>query len=560
MKLPDISIRRPVFAVMLIGGIVVLGLVSIPRLGVDLYPRVEFPLVVVETVLQGAAPETMEQEVTEILEEAVNTIEGIRDLRSASSDSLSLLFVEFELEYDIQEKAQQVREKVARVRGLLPPDAEPPVVERVDPDAQPILSVLVAASSSIREVSDFADKRIKSRLERVQGVGSVKLVGDRAREIRVWIDPVRLSGYGLAVEEVLAALRREHVELPAGRIETAKHEYSLKTEGKLESAEEFAALVVASHGGRVVHLRDIASVEDGLADERTLSRLSGRRGVALLVRRQSGANTVRVVDAVRAELAVVRAELPPGYEIITALDASTFIRSAIRDVAIALAWGAVLASVVVLAFLRSVRSTAIVAITIPASIVATFVFFYAFDFTINSMTLMALSLSIGLLIDDAVVVLESIYRHNERGSPSERAASEGTDEVGLAVIATTLAVCAVFVPIAFLSGVVGRFFREFGIVASCAVVMSTLIALTLTPMLCARYVRVSRRSGRTYHWIEGRYRALEAVYVRVLRWGLAHRPSVVALALSSVVLGWCSPAAFPSTSSPPTIAGSSTSG
>jgi len=537
VTLSDISIRRPVFAVMLIGSLVVLGLVSIPRLGIDLYPRVEFPMAVVQTVLPGASPETVEQEVTEVLEEAVNTIEGIRELRSNSSDSLSLLFIEFELEYDIQEKTQQVREKVAAVRAELPPDADPPVVDRVDPDATPILSILVAAPVSIREVSEFADKRIKTRLERVPGVGSVTLVGDRPREIRIWIDPVRLSGYGLAVGEVLAALRREHVELPAGRIETPTREFGLKTEGKLHSAEEFAALVVSAQGGRVVHLRDIATVEDGLADERTLSRLGGRRGVALMVRRQSGENTVRVVDAVRQELDRIRSELPPGFEVVTALDTSSFIRSAIRDVAIALAWGAALASVVVLLFLRNVRSTAIVAIAIPASIVATFVFFYAFDFTINSMTLMALSLSIGLLIDDAIVVLENIYRHTERGSPPEQAASQGADEVGLAVISTTLAVFAVFVPIAFLSGVVGRFFREFGIIASCAVAMSTLIALTLTPMLCSRYLRVTREQGPANRWLEARFSAVERGYGRLLRWALAHRPSVVALAFASVGLG-----------------------
>jgi HAE1 family hydrophobic/amphiphilic exporter-1 len=272
---------------MLIGGLVVLGFVSLPRLGVDLWPRIEFPMVVVQAVLPGAAPETMESEVSEVLEEAINTIEGIRDLRSFSSDSLSLVYIEFELEYDVQEKAQQVREKVAAVRGDLPSDVEPPIVDRVDPDAQPVLAVLLAGPYSIRSLSLLADQRVKTRLERIPGVGSASLVGDRPREIRVWIDPLRLSGYGLAVDEVLAALEREHVELPAGRIETPHHEYALKTLGRLRSAEEFESVALAQRGGRVVHLRDVATVEDGLADERTLSRLDGRRGVALLIRRQS---------------------------------------------------------------------------------------------------------------------------------------------------------------------------------------------------------------------------------------------------------------------------------
>ncbi len=436
MKLADVSIRRPVFAVMLIGGLVVLGLVAIPRLGVDLWPRVEFPIVTVQTILPGAAPETMEREVTEILEESINTIEGIRSLRSDSSDSLSLLFVEFELEYDVQEKAQQVREKVAAVRAELPDDVEEPVVDRVDPDADPVLGIMLAAPYAIREISEFADKRVKTRLERVSGVGSVTLVGARPREIRIWIDPLRLSGYGLAIDDVLSALRTEHVELPGGRIETARAEYALKTEGKLRSADEFADVVVAERGGRVVHLRDVATVEDGLAEERTVSRLGGRRGVALQVRRQSGENTVRVVDAVKLELERIRADLPPGYEMILARDASRFIRSAIRDVVVALGWGALLASLVVLVFLRNFRTTIIAGITIPSALVATFCFLFAFGFTINTMTLMALALSIGLLIDDAIVVLENGYRHMERGLAPREAASRGTDEIGLAVISS----------------------------------------------------------------------------------------------------------------------------
>jgi HAE1 family hydrophobic/amphiphilic exporter-1 len=504
---------------------------------VDLWPRVEFPLVTIATSLPGAAPSTMEREVTEILEEAINPIEGIRSMRSASSDSLSLMWVEFELEYDIQEKAQQVRDKVNAARAELPPDVEPPVIDRLDPDAAPILAVMLSGPQAIRHLSETADKQIKPILERVQGVGSVTLVGAQPREIRVWIDPLRLAGYGMAVDEVLAALRREHVELPGGRIETANFEYALKTEGKLEKPEDFASLVVADRGGRVVHLRDVATVEDGVAEERTLSRLDGRRGVSMLIRRQSGENTVRVVDRLRAELERIRPGLPEGYEMVVALDTSKFIRSAIWDVAVALAWGAVLASLVVLLFLRNVRSTAIAAVTIPSSLAATFTFFYLCGFTVNTMTLTALALSIGLLIDDAIVVLENGYRHMERGKPPAQAASEGTDEIGLAIVATTLSVCAVFVPIAFLSGVVGRFFREFGLVAVFAMLTSTLIALSLTPMLCARYVRIRPATGGAQQRLEGIYRALERAYQRLLSWGLSHRPTVVAIALVAFLAG-----------------------
>ena len=537
MKLADTSIRRPVFAVMLVGALVVLGAVSIPRLGIDLWPRVEFPMVVVTTTLEGAAPETVERELSEVLEESINTIEGISSLRSISSDSLSIIFVEFELDYEIQEKAQEVREKVASVRGELPRDAEMPVVERVDPDSQPILVVMLAGPQSIRTISEFADKRVKPRLERIPGVGSVTLAGSRKREIRIWIDPLRLGGYGLAVDDVLGALEREHVELPGGRLETESREWTLRTEGKLTSAEQFGAVVVAEHGGSVIHLRDVAKVEDGMAEERTISRLNERRGVALQIRRQSGENTVAVVNAVKRELEAVRADLPEGYEMLVARDASRFIRSSIRDVISALVFGSLLASLIVLLFLRNVRSTLITAAAIPSSIIASFLFFYFFGFTLNTMTLMALSLSIGLLIDDAIVVIENTFRHMELGESPREAASAATEEIGLAVIASAAATAAVFVPIAFMSGVVGRFFREFGIVATCTVFMSALVGLTLVPMLCSRYLRPTPKHGRIYRILESFYLQLENGYRHTLAWGLRHRPATLAIGFLAVVGG-----------------------
>lgn len=537
MTLSDTAIRRPVFAVMLIGGLVLLGVISAGRLGLDLYPRVEFPFVIVTTSLDGAAPETVEREVTQVLEESINTIEGIRSLRSASSDSLSLLFVEFELECDVGEKAQEVRDKISAVRADLPREVDPPVVDRVDPDATPMLAVMVAGPASIRTLSEYADKRIKPRIERVAGVGSVELVGDRPRELRIWIDPIRLGGYGLAVDDVLGALHREHVELPGGRIETARGEYTVKTKGKLESAELFGGIVVLERAGRTIHLRDVAMVEDGMAEERTVSYLNGRRGVALLIRRQSGENTVAVADAVKAELAAIRGQLPPGYEMLEALDLSRFIRSSVRDVASDLAWGALLAAAVVLLFLRNVRSTLITAIIIPTSLLGTLTLFYFFGFTLNTMTLMALSLSIGGLIDDAIVLLENAYRHLEAGESPDVAASRATEELGLAVFATNLTNCAVFIPIAFMGGVVGRFFREFGLVAAGAVVVSTLIALTWTPMLCAQFLRVQPRQPRVFRWLAAGHDRLAARYHRTLAWGLGHRGAVVALALVAVAGG-----------------------
>ncbi|MBW2390330.1 MAG: efflux RND transporter permease subunit [Deltaproteobacteria bacterium] len=537
MRLADVSIRRPVFAVMLIGSIVVLGTVSISRLGIDLWPRVELPMVVVTTVLEGASPDTVEREVSLVLEEEINTIEGIRTLRSMSSSALSIVYVEFGLDYEIRTKAQEVRDAVAKVRGELPRDVEPPVIARLDPDAAPVLAVILAGSDSIRTLSEFADKRLKPKLERIPGVGSVSLVGDRKREIRVWIDPLRLGGYGLTIDEVLAALEREHVELPGGRVETAHREWVLRTEGKLTSADQFGSLVVTERGGRVIHLRDVATVEDGMADERTISRLNGRRGVALQVRRQSGENTVAVVDALRKQLDQIRTGLPTGYEMLVALDASRFIRSSIRDVIVALFVGGLLASFVVFLFLHSLPATVITGLAIPCSILGSFGFFYYFGFSINTMTLMALSLSIGLLIDDAIVVLECTYRYIGQGEKPARAASLAVDEVGLAVIATSFSLCAVFVPIAFMSGVVGRFFREFGIVATSVVLLSTLVALTLVPMLSSLFQPSRKPLGASYRALGGFYAGVERSYRRVLKWGLAHRSAVVALALAAVVGG-----------------------
>lgn len=538
MRIADTSIRRPVFAVMVIGALVLLGAVSIPRLGVDLFPKVEFPMVTVTTVLTGAAPDTVERELSQPLEEAINTIDGIKTLRSASSDGVSQIFVQFELGQDVHQKAQDVRDKVAAARGEIPAEAEAPVVDRVDPDASPILSLLLSGPQSIRSLSELADKKLKPRLERIPGVGSVTLVGERAREVRVWIDPLRLVGHGLSVDDVVAALRREHVEMPGGRIESARAEYTVKTKGKLTSVEAIAELVVAERGGRPVRLRDVASVEDGMAEERTIARLNGERGVALEIRRQSGENTVAVAEGVKREVEKVRNELPAGTRMFVSQDTARFIESSVSSVFEDIVGGSILAVLVVLAFLRSGRSTLIISIAIPSSLLAAFSLFYYFGFTLNVMTLMALSLSIGMLVDDAIVVLENVFRRQEDlGEEPALAASNGTREVGLAVMASTLSTCAVFVPIAFMGGMVGQFFREFGLVVCCAVLVSMLVSFTSTPMLCARYLRVRRDHGAVYQALERGYTALERSYGVALGWALGHRMLVVGLLVAALLGG-----------------------
>jgi HAE1 family hydrophobic/amphiphilic exporter-1 len=538
VSLSEFSIRRPVFAVMLIGALVVMGFVSLPKLDVGLFPKAEIPIVTVTTRMPGASPETMEREVTQPLEEAINAIGGIRTLKSTSSESLSRIVLNFKLDQDPHVKAQEVRDKVAVAVDDIPTRAESPVVERFDTEGQPILSVLFAGPHSIRSLTEFVDKRVKPRLERIAGVGSATLVGGRKREIRIWVDPLRLAGYGLAIDDVLDALAREHVEIPGGRIETDRREYTVKTRGKLTQTEHFGRVVVAEHGGRVVRVRDVALVEDGMQEERTISRLDGRRGVSLLIQRQSGANIVAVAEAVKDELEALRGTLPDGVEMILAQDTSRFIERSIQEVFEDLILGALLATIVVLVFLRNARSTFIAGLAIPCSLVASFSLFYFFGFTLNVMTLIGLSLSIGMLIDDAIVVVENIFRHMERGEDRMTAAVVATREIGLAVVATTLAICAVFVPIAFMAGTIAKFFREFALVVTCAVLTSTLVALTLTPMMSSRLLQVQQRHGRIYMTLERTYRALERFYRSLLEWSLMHRRAVVALALASW-LGGC---------------------
>lgn len=540
MLIADLSIRRPVTAVMITGSLVVLGFVSLGQLGVDLFPRVEFPFVTVTTVLEGATPETVETEVTDVIEDYVNTISGIKKLTSVSSEGLSQVFIQFELEEDVDTKAQDVRDKVALARPGLPLEAEPPVVTKVDPDAAPILSVMVAGDRSIRELTRFTDDVVKERVQRIPGVGSAELVGGRDREIRIWLDAERLRAYGLAVEDVIHAIQSEHADVPGGHMETPglRRELSIKTKGEVEAVPHFRDLVVAFRQGRPTTLGDVARVEDGMEDPRSYAELDGVRGVALEVRRQSGRNTVEVARAVKAEVAVIQAEAPPGLRVGVARDVSRFIEASARDVGVDMAIGAFLAVAVTLAFLRSLRSTLIVAVAIPTSIVATFFLFYAMDFTLNILTLMALSVSIGLLIDDAVVVLESIHRRIEAGVAPFEAASQGTAEVGGAVIAGTLSVLAVFVPIAFMQGLIGRFFYEYGMAISFAVAVSLLVAVTITPMLCSRTLGPgSGAHGRLFELLERFYAWMEDAYGRLLAASLGNRLLVIAVAVGAVVVG-----------------------
>lgn len=537
MWISDVSVQRPVFAVMLSAALVALGWISLGRVGVDFFPQVEMPIVTITTVLEGATPGTIETEVTEVIEEEISNLASLEDLSSTSSEGLSLVLARFALEMDSKTAVQNVRAKIELARQHLPPDTEPPIVEMVDPDSQPILAIMIAGDLPVRELTRFAKDAVKERLQRVRGVGSVTLVGDREREIHVWLDADRMRAYEVTADDVVQAIRREHAEVPGGRLEVGGRtsEFSFKTKGEVESVDEFNDLVVAFRDGAPTLVGDVARVEDGLEDQRTYAELDGVPGVSLELRRQSGENTVAVANRVKAELENIAARAPPGVRILAARDSSRFIESSVRETFLDMVVGGILAVLVTLAFLRNLRTTLLVATAIPTSIVATFYLFYLADFTLNIISLIGISISIGLLIDDAIVVVEAIHRRLEDGEPPLEAAANGTAEVGPAVFAATAAIASVFIPIAFMKGMIGRMFLEYGLTVVFAVSVSLFVAVTLTPALGARVMRREEGHGRLFSALEGLYSALESRYSRILSAALSHRMLILGVALLSVI-------------------------
>lgn len=545
MWISDVSIRRPVFAVMVIAALVVLGWISLGRLGVDLFPKVEFPVVAVSTTLEGASPEAIESDVSDPIEEGTNTISGIDTLNSTSSEGTSQAVIQFKLDENVDAKAQDVRDKVAVARAKLPQDAEQSVVEKIDPDSQPIMSVMIAGDLPIRELTHFADKTVKERLQRLSGVGSITLVGGRDREVRIWLDAGRMRAYGVTAADVTGAIQREHADVPGGRLETPgqKAEFAVKTKGEVATVPEFGDIVVAFRpDGAPTLVKDVATVEDGMEDARSYAELDGKRGVSLELRKQSGQNTVEVARAVRAALVEIGKEAPAGISIKAARDTAIFIEASAADVFTDIQIGVVLVVLVTFAFLLSARATLIVAVAMPTALISTFFAFYVAGFTINLMTLLALSMAVGLLVDDAIVVIESIYRKLEEGYSPMEAAALGTKEVGLAVLAATLSVCAVFVPIAFMSGIVGRFFYQYGLAITFSVLVSLLVSLTLTPMLSARLLKPSADDAHGYgpvaRFFDRGYQRIDAAYGRLLDVALRWRWSVIGIAALAVVFGF----------------------
>ncbi len=532
--LAELCVKRPVFATVLILSLSVVGIFAFMKLGVDQFPKIDLPTILVTTVQQGAAPEQIETEVTDKIEEAVNTISGIDELRSSSSEGVSQVIITFLLDKDIDVAAQEVRDKVNGVLPLLPKTIQQPRVDRMDPDAAPVLSLALTADKPVRDITEYADKVLRRQLETLNGVGQVVVNGGRERQVNIWLDADRLRAYNVTVTDVARALNTQNAEIPGGRMDQGAHSVTLRTRGRVQSVEEFGDIVVKADQAHPVKVSDIAQVEDGMADANTVANVNGTSTVLLNIRRQSGTNTVEVVNAVKDQLKETVAALPPGYKLRIVRNGAEFIEASIHNVEEHLILGSLLAAFVVMVFLTNLRSTIISAIAIPTSIVATFGLIWYMGFTLNMMTMLALTLSVGIVIDDAIVVLENIYRFIEEKHDNQyQAAIDGTKEIGLAVLATTLSLVAIFVPVGFMGGIVGRFMKSFGLTMAFAIMVSLLVSFTLTPMLAARWLKVKPRSGNGHSSKDSRvFHAIDAVYARMLEWSMSHRGVIAAIAVA----------------------------
>jgi len=535
-KLAEICIRRPVFAAMITLTLVVLGAAGYLALGVDRFPAVDVPVVRINARLPGASPAEMESQVAQPIEAAVNTVEGIDELRSICGSDSSFIIVTFNLERDIDVAAQDVRDRLGTVQRELPREMDPPTISKADNDQQPVLSIVLSGARSRRELTEIADKLIKTQLERSPGVGEVNVSGGLERAINVWVDADRLAAYRIPITAVREALVRQSADTPGGNVTTPVREWTLRTLGRLTEPRAFDELVVAERGGSPIRVRDIGWAEDGTKEPRSLSRLDGRPGVTLEVLRQSGTNTVAVIEGVRRRLEQLAGQLPADVQVEIVRDQSRYIDRALHEIERHLVLGSILASVVVLLFMRSLRATVIAAVAIPTSVVASFGAMAALGFTLNSVTMLALVLMVGIVIDDAIVVLENIFRFvEEHGMRPLEAARAGTAEIGLAVMATTLSLVVIFVPVSFMSSLSGRFLYQFGLTAAAAVLVSLLVSFTLTPMMSARWLRAGAATGPRVaappRSRRGFYRRIDGAYARVLEASLRRRGVVLALAL-----------------------------
>jgi HAE1 family hydrophobic/amphiphilic exporter-1 len=537
-----ISVKYPVFTIMMMFCLMVLGLASWQRMGVEEFPDVDFPFVVIYTNYPGASPETVESEITKKLEDQINTISGLKQVISQSSEGLSIITTEFNLDVSSTTAAQDVRDKIASVTAEFRDEIQEPIVERYDPTANAVMSIVFESDNmDVKALSSYLDQRIVPQLRTVPGVGTVNLLGDAQRQIRIQVEPQKLQAFGIGVDSVINTLKAENIEVPGGTLKSGNSELVIEINSKVLHPLAFGDLVIANKNGVPIFLRQVANIQDSQAELESAAFLNGKTAVAIDILRSSDANVIEVVDKSYATLDSIEAQLPQGTTLQVVVDSSKSIRGTIGDVARTIIEGAVLAVLIVLLFLGSFRSTVITGLTLPIALLGTLTFIWVFDFSINMMTLLALSLSIGLLIDDAIVVRENIVRHADMGKDHVTAALDGTKEIGLAVLATTLTIVAVFLPVAFMGGIIGRFFYQFGVTVSIAVLISMFVSFTLDPMLSAHWAEKKKdpnkkpgRVKRFFSWISGKLDNLSHVYEKLLKLALRFRLITLMIAVASL--------------------------
>ncbi|MGQ9777882.1 MAG: efflux RND transporter permease subunit [Thermodesulfobacteriota bacterium] len=531
MFLSDTSVKRPVFATIVTLALIFFGIMGYQKIGIDLYPQVDFPMVTITTTLFGAAPEVMDTDVTDPIEEQINTIEGVKHITSTSGYGFSQIVVEFELYRDIDSAVQDVRAKVDVAKRKLPTDIDPPIIDKLDINARPILWLSLTGNQPSQKLGMFADEVLRPQLESIKGVGSILLGGYTKREIRVWLDAKKLEAYRLTSADVSRALMNQNIELPGGIIESVHREFTVRNLGELRNIEEFNHLILAYQNGAPIRLKDVGWAEDGTEPIRTIARYNRIPSVGLGVIPRSGANVVEVARAVKKKLQEIKQTLPAGIEIHISSDTSKFIEEAILGVTEDVFLGGLLAAGVMFLFLLSVRSTIITAVSIPTSLITSFGMMHLMGFTMNYMTMLALSMMVGVVCDDAIIVLENIYRHMEEGADPIKAAMEGTSEIAFAAAAATFSIAAVFIPVAFMGGMIGRFFFQFGVTVAASVITSLAVSLILIPMLCSKFLNIESRDGKIYRFFDRTYRVLEDRYRQALSFSLRNRGFIVFFAL-----------------------------
>jgi HAE1 family hydrophobic/amphiphilic exporter-1 len=488
--LAEVCVHRPVFATVIVLFLTVVGGFSFFTLGVDRFPKIDLPTVSVQTNNIGAAPEEIESEITDIIEGAVNTVPGIEEMRSTSSQGRSNVTLTFNLDKDPDQAFQEIQQKLSGVVNRLPETADPPVVRKSDPDSMPVLIYAVSAPRAVVELTDFVQNQIQERIENAEGVGEVQIFGGRQREIKIYVNPDRLRAFNLSVTEVSNAIRAQNQELPGGTVNEGTRAITLRTLSKVEDVKDFNEIVVTTRNNYPIKIKDIGRVEDGGVEPQTAASLDGVQSVSLAIRKQAGSNTIALIAGVKERMAEIIPTLPPDMKVAVTRDQSEFIENSLHAIEEHLIIGGILAAVVVFLFLWNIRSTIIAALAIPVSIIASFAVIAWLGYSLNQMTMLALTLMVGIVIDDAIVVLENIYRFvEEKGMHPFQAAVEGTREIGLAVLATTLSLLAVFIPVGFMTGIVGRFMSSFGLTSAAAIAVSLIVSFTLTPMLAARWIK-----------------------------------------------------------------------